>query len=86
MEEGDPVVNYLSRCPFPCLLLLQSVPLPFLSPAPKIDCEVPDVEGPVVHKHFSLGAPGVGSVTLLQDHNFVPHMTVHKVNLEIVPV
>ena len=60
----------LSHCPRPRLLLRQSAPLP-------------SVEGLVGNKHVALGAPGVGSVTLLQDHYCVPHMTVRKVNREV---
>ena len=52
------------------LLLHQAEPLPFLPTESKGRHEVPAVEGLVQHKHVALGAPGVGSVTLLQDHDY----------------
>ena len=60
--------------------------IPFLSPALKVSCEVPVVEVLVGHKYIALGttgSPGLGSVTLLQDHNCVPHMAVRKMNPEV---
>ena len=40
----------------------------------------------MIHKHVAIGAMGVRSVTLVQDHNCVPHMEVCKVNPEVDPV
>ena len=38
------------------------------------------------HKYVTFGAPGVGSVTILQDHNFLPHMAVIKINPQVGPI
>ena len=35
------------------------------------------------HKHVAIGAPEVRSVTLLQNHDCVLHMVVHKMNPQV---
>ena len=40
----------------------------------------------VVHKHVTLREAKVGTVALLQYHNSISHVAVHKVNLEVGPV
>ena len=46
---------------------------------------MPAIRDLLGHKHVALEAPGVGLVTLLQDHNFLPHVVVCKVNPEVGP-
>ena len=43
------------------------------------------IKGLLEHKHVALGEPGVGLVTLLQDHNCILHVVVCKVNPEVGP-
>ena len=66
--------------------LRQSAPIPLLSSASNVSHELPPVKGLVLHKNVALGAPGVGLIALIQDHNCVPHMEVCKVNPEVGPV
>ena len=47
---------------------------------------MPAVDSLVTHKHVTLGAPGVRSVTLLQYHDCVPRMAVHKVKPGVGPI
>ena len=54
-----------------------------LTSTTKERCKVPAFEGLVQNKHVALGAPGVRSVTLLQDHDCVPQMVVRKMNLDV---
>ena len=72
--------------PRPCLFLHQATPLPFLPPLGKTRFEVPAIDGLVRHRHFILGAPGLRSVTLLQDHDCVLCVVVRKVNTEVGPI
>ena len=44
---------------------------------------MPAVKGLLGQKDVALGAPGLGSVSLLQDHNCIPHVAVCKMNLEV---
>ena len=62
------------------------MPLIFLSPSEEDRCKVPAVEGLVRYKNVTLGEPGVSSVTLIQGHDCVPRMVVHKVNPEVGPI
>ena len=55
----------------------------FLSPPSDLSGGVASVEVPPGKKYVTFRASGVGSVTLLQDHKCVPHMTVHKMDLEV---
>ena len=73
--EGDTKSCDIQICTCLYLLLLQATPLPFLSPLEKFRYKVPDVEGLVLYKHVTLGAPGVRSVNLLQDHYCVPRLS-----------
>ena len=61
-------------------------PLLLLSLVERVSREVLSVEGPMGHKHVTLGAPGVRLVTLLQDQICVPKMAVRKFNPEVGPV
>ena len=76
--------DYLGRdfplCTLPCLLLRQATPLPLHSPSAEGCCKVPAVKGLLWHKHVALRSSGVRAVTLLQDHNCIPHVEVCKVN------
>ena len=36
-------------------------------------------------KHVTVGESGVGSVSLLQNHYFIPHVMVYKVYPEVDP-
>ena len=88
LEGGDLVEGYSigSECPplpLPCLLLRQSMPLPLHSPSAKVHRKVLAVKGLLWHKHVALAAPGVRLATLLQDHNFIPHVAVLEVNPEV---
>ena len=69
-DEGDPVGSEFIFYPRPCLLFRQSYMIPLLYLATKVRRGVPAIEGPLWHKNFAFGTSGVGSVPLLQDHNF----------------
>ena len=43
------------------------------------------IEGPMIDKHVTIGASGVGPFSLLQDHNCVQQVAMRKVNPDIVP-
>ena len=82
-DEGDPICSDRHICPRLRLLIRQAAPLPFLPPVAKGRREVPVIEGLARHKHVALGTTGVRSVTLLQDHNCVLCIVVHKLNPEV---
>ena len=78
--EGGPIDSDRQLCPRPLLLLQQATPLYFLYPAATVCSKVPAIEGLVQHKHVTIGAPGLRSITLLQDHNCVLLVAVRKVD------
>ena len=80
---GDLVGAELSCYTRPRFLLCQSSTLLILFLAKKLRLWVPDVEGPLRHKHVAFEAYGVGLVSILQDNNCVPYVAVHKVNTEV---
>ena len=59
--------------------------MPLHSPSIEGCCKVLAVKGLLWENNSALRAPGGGEVTLLQDHNCIPHMAVCKVNLEVGP-
>ena len=85
LGEGYSIEIELPLRPHPCLLLRQATPFPLHYPLAKVRLKVPAVKDILGHKHVALGAPGAGSVTLLQDHNCILHVAMCKVNPEVGP-
>ena len=83
LGEGGSIGSEFPLRPRPCLLLCQATPLPLHSLLAKFRRKVLAVKGLLGHKHVALGAPGVGLVTLRQDHNCILHMGVFKVNPDV---
>ena len=54
-------------------------------PSAKGRRKVPAVKGLLGHKNVALGSLGLGSVTLVRYHNFIPHVALCKVNPEVGP-
>ena len=84
--EGGTIGYDRQLCPRMCLLLCQATPLTFFSTSEKVRRKMSTVEWILRHKHDTLGAPGVNSVTLLQDHDCVPCVEVRKVNPGVGPI
>ena len=52
-------------------------------PVCKFRRKVPSVKDLLGHEKVALETPGLGLVTLLQYHNFIPHVVEWKVNPEV---
>ena len=76
MYEGVTIGTENSCCPCPSLLFFQSAAIKLLSLAAKLCQCVMDVEELLWHKRVAVWSPEVGLVTLLKDHNCVPHVAV----------
>ena len=83
LGKGNPIYCECHLSPRPCLLLHQTMLLPLHYLPAERRLHVPAVEGLVWHNNITLGEHGVGSVTFLQDHYWVPRVAVQKVNLEV---
>ena len=85
LGDGGSLGSECPLRPLPGILLRQATPIPLHYPYAECCCQVPDFKGLLWHKHVALGEPGVGAVNLLQDHNYIPHVVVRKVNPEVGP-
>ena len=83
--KGSPVGGERNFCHLIHLFLRQLAP-PLLSPAENFCRGILYVYIPLQDKHVEFGASGVGSVSLLQDHNCVLQVAIHKVSPEVGPV
>ena len=65
-----------------CFLLRQPLLLPLRPHSIDSGVRVTFVERLTGNEHIAVVAAGVGTVTFFYNHNRVPHMAVHEVNLE----
>ena len=85
LDEWDHICCECHICSRLCFLLRQVMPLPLHSLLAKGFRVLPAVEGLSCHKCVALGSSWFLLVSLLQDHNCIPYVTVCKVDPEVGP-